>query len=100
MRMASDLIRGPWGHEPVGEEEHGIALLHAYKAMLREPLVKRYMNHLEYSPKPHSNTEWWHALGHQYVVSAQFCKARTLEEVAAQPVLAGEIPIMLDGRLF
>ena len=101
MRMASNLLQGPFGHEPVGEEEHAVMLLRAREAYMREPLVRRYMNHLEHSHRPHSNTEWWHALGHQYIVAAQFTQANTFDEaVRNYQSQTPSIPIMLDGRLF
>jgi len=100
MRLASNLLQGPFGHEPVGEEEHGVMLLRTREAMLREPLVQRYLNYLEYSPKPHSNTEWWHALGHQYIVIHGLTKARSYADVVAHPAQEGELVTLLDPRLF
>jgi hypothetical protein len=101
MRMASQLIQGPFGHEPVGEEEHAVMLLRATEGFKREPLVMRYLNHLENSPRPHSNTEWWHALGHQYVAAAQFTVANTFAEaVQNHDGSVPSVPVMLDGRLF
>jgi len=101
MRMASELLQGPFGHEPVGEEEHGLMLLRAQQGFVREPLVQRYLNHLQNSPRPHSNTEWWHALGHQYVVATQFTVANTFAEAVRNHARSvATPPVLLDGRLF
>jgi hypothetical protein len=101
MRMASELLQGPFGHEPVGEDEHGIMLLRAQEALAREPLVQRYLNHLEFTGRGVHNTDWWHALGAQYMAAIHTARATSLDEYHRRGRPAkGNIPVVIDARLY
>lgn len=101
MRMASELLQGPFGHEPVGEQEHGVMLLRTAEAFAREPLVSRYMNHLQATGRGVHNTDWWHALGAQYIAALHMAKATSLDEYnrRGRPSKP-ETPVIIDARLF
>jgi|SRR5215831_11818149 len=101
MRMASDLLQGPFGHEPVGEEEHGVMLYRADQALQREPLVQRYLNHLEHTGRGVHNTDWWHALGAQYLAAIHLAEAITLDAYNKQGrPKTRQTSIILDARLY
>ena len=99
MQMAANLVRGPFGLEPEGEAEYAEMLVRLQQAMSDEPLVHRYGNHLQ-DPNlaGRSNTEWWHALGHQYLVALGWARAQTRDEVAGRRLK--DMPIILDERLW
>jgi hypothetical protein len=68
-------------------------------ALMREPLIARYQNHIRQpNVGARSNTEWWHALAHQYMTAAGWTLAQTRAEVAG--LALPTMPIILDERLW
>lgn len=99
MQIASNLIQGPFGLEPEGEAEYADMLKRLSGALRREPLVARYENHLAQPNIVHrANTEWWHALGHQYIVTLAWTIAQSRKE--AQDEGSDIMPVILDERLW
>lgn len=99
MQFASNLLQGSFGLEPEGEEEFAEMLRRMADALHSEPLVGRYQNHLDQpNAASRSNTEWWHALGHQYIVA--LCWAAALSRAEASALHPQEMPVILDERLW
>ena len=99
MQMAASLVQGPFGLEPEGEAEYADMLVRMTESLFREPLVQRYENHLNQgNVLARNNTEWWHALGHQYLAAIGWCNA--LSRAEAMALKPDKMPIVLDERLW
>lgn len=86
---------------PESEADFDRGLKMLTRAYSIDPMLLRYVNHLEHSAAPHANTEWWHAFGHQRLACLSTANAYTREEfLKVGDIQRRSMPVIWDSRLY